>query len=64
MSPHVPPPEGRKPLRSAHVCPECGLSIELKDIGLTEVTTGLITCPKCDWSGQIEIEIIEKKSRE
>jgi hypothetical protein len=46
------------------VCPECGLSIELKDIGLTEVTTGLITCPKCDWSGQIEIEIIEKKSRE
>jgi hypothetical protein len=46
------------------VCPECGFSIELKNIGLTEATTGLITCPECDWSGKIEIDIIEKNSTE
>jgi hypothetical protein len=59
MSPLPPPPDGRKTFHPVHVCPECGLAIELKDIGLPEATTGLITCPKCDWSGRIEIEIIE-----
>jgi hypothetical protein len=50
MSPHAAPPEGRKPSRSAHVCPECGLSIELKYIGVPEATTGIITRPESGWS--------------
>jgi hypothetical protein len=54
----------RKQWESAHVCPQCGFPIDLKDIGLAEAMSGLITCPKCDWSGRIEIEIIESKSRE
>jgi ssDNA-binding Zn-finger/Zn-ribbon topoisomerase 1 len=56
--------ENKRQWESAHVCPQCGFPIDLKDIGLTEATTGLITCPKCDWSGQIAIEIIEKKPNE
>jgi hypothetical protein len=64
MSPQSLPPEKRKPLQSVHVCPQCGFPIDLQDIGLTEATTGLITCAKCDWSGQIAIEIIEKKPNE
>jgi ribosomal protein L37AE/L43A len=49
-----------KQWESAHVCPQCGLPVHLRNIGLTEATTGLITCRKCEWSGQITIEIIEK----
>jgi predicted RNA-binding Zn-ribbon protein involved in translation (DUF1610 family) len=46
---------------SAHVCPQCGFSVNLRDLGLRGGTTGLVTCPQCDWSGSIEIQIIEKK---
>jgi len=51
----------RKEWKSAHVCSQCGFPIDLKNVGLVEATTGFITCPKCDWSGQIGIEIVEKK---
>ena len=46
---------------SAHVCPQCGFSINLKELGLREAATGLVTCPKCDWSGPITIGIIPKE---
>lgn len=45
---------------SAHVCPRCGFSIKLRDLGLREGATGLVTCPQCDWSGPIEIQIIDE----
>ena len=54
----VPQPE------SAHVCPQCGTPILIEEIGLREATTGIVTCPKCDWSGQIDIQIIRGKSPE
>jgi predicted RNA-binding Zn-ribbon protein involved in translation (DUF1610 family) len=43
--------EKRPPKASAHVCPQCGFAIDLKNLGLREGATGLVTCPKCDWSG-------------
>lgn len=46
---------------SAHVCPQCGFSINLRDLGLRGGATGLVTCPQCDWSGPIEIQIIDKE---
>ena len=64
IGPQQPDKDKRKQWESAHVCPQCEFPIELRNIGLAETTTGLITCPKCDWSGQIAIEIIEKKPRE
>lgn len=53
--------EEKRPKISAHVCPQCGFSINLKDIGLKGGTTGLVTCPKCDWSGPIEIQIVDNE---
>ena len=50
--------EKRKEWNSAHVCPRCGFPIDLEEIGLRGGTTGLVTCPKCDWSGPIEIQIV------
>jgi hypothetical protein len=64
IGPQQPDKESKRQWASAHVCPQCEFPIDLKNIGLTEATTGLITCPKCDWAGQITIEIIEKKFRE
>jgi ribosomal protein L37AE/L43A len=64
IGPQQPDKGKRKQWESAHVCPQCGFPIELQNIGLTETTTGLITCQKCDWSGQVMIEIIEKERRE
>jgi predicted RNA-binding Zn-ribbon protein involved in translation (DUF1610 family) len=53
--------DGKKLKASAHVCPQCGFSTNLRDLGLRGGTTGLVTCPQCDWSGPIEIQIIEKE---
>jgi predicted RNA-binding Zn-ribbon protein involved in translation (DUF1610 family) len=43
---------------SVHVCPQCGFRIALAKLGLRSSTTGLVTCLKCDWSGPIEIRVL------
>jgi predicted RNA-binding Zn-ribbon protein involved in translation (DUF1610 family) len=50
--------ENVKQPESAHVCPQCGTPILIEDIGLRETTSGIVTCPKCDWSGKIDIRIV------
>jgi hypothetical protein len=56
------PDEHRKKAKaSVHLCPRCGFSIDLKDIGLRGAATGLITCPKCDWTAPVEIQIVDKE---
>jgi ribosomal protein L37AE/L43A len=50
-----------KQWESAHVCPQCGFSISLKDLGLKGGATGVVTCPKCDWSGPVEIQIVDRE---
>jgi hypothetical protein len=61
MGAQQPGKDRKKPKASAHVCPRCGFSIDLKDIGLRVGTTGLATCPKCDWSEPLEIQIVDKE---
>ena len=51
---------GRQLKISAHLCKQCGFSIDLKDLGLREGATGLVTCPKCGWSGQVTIRIVPR----
>jgi len=55
--------EGNLPRRweSAHVCPQCGFLMALAELGLRGSTTGLVTCPKCDLSGPIEIRVINRE---
>jgi predicted RNA-binding Zn-ribbon protein involved in translation (DUF1610 family) len=61
MEDHQPGNHSKKPKASAHVCLQCGFSINLKDIGVRVGATGLITCPKCGWSGPVEIQIVDKE---
>ena len=48
---------------SVHVCPECGHVTNLAELDLRAITTGIVTCANCDWSGQIEIQIIDHVPR-
>jgi hypothetical protein len=40
-------------LRRQHVIP-------LKGPNLRAATTGIVNCPHCDWSGSLEIKIVER----
>ena len=51
-------PESR--WESVHICSQCGYVLNLDQIDLKAATTGIAVCPSCDWSGQINIQIIEK----
>jgi predicted RNA-binding Zn-ribbon protein involved in translation (DUF1610 family) len=57
----LPDPNTEKQWESVHRCPKCGYVVNLKDIGLRAVTTGIITCPTCSWSGVVTIEIVEEE---
>ena len=45
-------------LESAHVCRKCDHAINLAEMDLRSITTGIVVCPKCDWSGAVEIRIV------
>ena len=48
---------------SVHVCPRCGHFINLAELDMRAITTGIVICPSCDWSGQIEIQVINHVPR-
>jgi hypothetical protein len=52
----------KKLKKSVHLCPQCGFSINLEEIGLRAATTGLVTCPTCDSSGPVLIGTAEKET--
>jgi uncharacterized UBP type Zn finger protein len=43
---------------SVHECTRCGHSVGLADLDLKAVTTGAVTCVRCDLAGSINIQII------
>jgi ribosomal protein L37AE/L43A len=59
MSTESPLPDGEKKWESVHLCPKCGHSLNLEEIELEAVTTGIATCPKCDWSSPINLKIVQ-----
>lgn len=46
---------------SAHVCPQCGHAISLKNLGILERSMGVITCLRCNWSGPVDIGVVEEE---
>jgi ssDNA-binding Zn-finger/Zn-ribbon topoisomerase 1 len=46
---------------SAHKCPKCGYDLNLEKLDLQEATTGIATCPRCEWSSQIDIQIVSSQ---
>jgi transcription elongation factor Elf1 len=43
---------------SVHECPRCGHALGLADLDLKAVTTGAVTCVRCDLTGSINIQIV------
>ncbi len=56
-------PQGGQSWESVHVCSNCRHVINLAELDLRAITTGIVICPKCDWSGQIEIQIVDQVPR-
>ena len=60
MSPQSQIPDGEKQWESVHLCPKCGQPLNLENIDLEAATTGIATCPKCDWSSPINLKIVSE----
>jgi hypothetical protein len=43
-----------------HLCPRCGHITKLSELDLKAATSGIAACPTCTWTGQIEIQIVER----
>ncbi len=43
---------------SVHMCPKCSVVINLADLDLRSITTGVVECPSCGWQGPIDIRIV------
>jgi DNA-directed RNA polymerase subunit RPC12/RpoP len=61
MSSQTPDRSQKEHWESAHVCLRCERIINLAEIDLMTVTTGIVACPNCDWSGPIEIRVMDGK---
>jgi ribosomal protein L37AE/L43A len=48
---------------SSHVCPKCDSAINLAEIDLLAISTGIVSCPLCGWSCRIEIKIVDGDAR-
>jgi predicted RNA-binding Zn-ribbon protein involved in translation (DUF1610 family) len=59
MEPQSLESDEKKQWDSAHKCPHCGHVINLRDLDLRDVATGVVACPSCGWVGPVEIQIIE-----
>ncbi len=49
---------------SVHICPTCGFALNLAEIDLRTITTGIVDCSRCDWVGPVEIHIAEDNERD
>jgi hypothetical protein len=47
---------------SVHQCPSCHHSVDLGALDLGAVTSGIVSCPKCEWAGRIEIRVVDSNS--
>lgn len=48
----------RKPMAYAHRCPSCGTAVAGRDIDTKTVATGIITCPHCQASGRMYLQVL------
>jgi uncharacterized paraquat-inducible protein A len=61
MSSHTPEPSVETHWESVHRCSKCGCERNLAQLDLRETTTGIATCPRCEWSGQIDLQIVPRQ---
>ena len=53
-------PDDRQHWDCVHQCPLCGHANRLSEINLKQATTGIIQCPSCRWTGQLQILVVER----
>lgn len=58
MSPYATKPREGIEWESVHKCPNCGYELNLAKLDLHETTTGIVSCPSCQWIGQINLQIV------
>jgi predicted RNA-binding Zn-ribbon protein involved in translation (DUF1610 family) len=58
------PQQGRMNGKWEHVhqCPQCGHVVRAEEIPRQAIVTGVMTCPKCEWSGPINVQIMRENS--
>ena len=61
MSSHTPEPSDEGHWESVHKCSKCGYVRNLAKLGLRETTTGIAKFPRCEWSGQIDLQIVPRR---
>jgi hypothetical protein len=44
-----------------HRCPQCENIIKADEISHSAIATGVITCPQCNYSGPINVEIVPEE---
>ena len=45
-----------------HQCGACGHAVRIDEIDLKIITAGVITCPKCESSGPINVQIMDERT--
>jgi hypothetical protein len=51
---------GMKDWEHVHLCPKCGHTLHPDQIELGAIMLGVITCPVCERSGPINLQIVER----
>jgi hypothetical protein len=41
-----------------HLCPQCEQVVLAENIAHVAITTGVMTCTECEWSGPINLQIV------
>jgi hypothetical protein len=59
MMKHFTDANDKRRWESVHICPRCAFVINLSEIDLRTITTGIVECVRCQWSGPIEIQIVQ-----
>ena len=54
----------KKDWEHVHLCLKCGHTLDPDQIELGAIILGVITCPKCEWSGPINLRIVERQNPE
>ena len=50
-------------LEHVHRCPQCGNLVKGEDIPYQSIASGVMTCPKCEFAGQINIQIVPTQAK-
>lgn len=45
-----------------HRCPQCEHIIKADEIPHSAIATGVLTCPRCNYSGPINVQIVPEDS--